>query len=114
MPYISFRTNLKITEDKEKTIKEKIGKSIEILPGKKENWLMICFQDECKLYFGGKNDSPMAYIEVNLYGASTKTAYNALTMTITKIINDELGISSDKIYVKYEEAENWGWNGANF
>ncbi|MBQ1519226.1 MAG: hypothetical protein IIZ53_05155, partial [Ruminococcus sp.] len=33
---------------------------------------------------------------------------------ITGILTDQLGISSDRIYVKYSEVANWGWNGSNF
>ena len=33
---------------------------------------------------------------------------------ISEIISETLGIDSSNIYIKYEEAEHWGWNGSNF
>ena len=42
------------------------------------------------------------------------TLFDALTGSICKIINEELDVPYDKIYVKYEEVEYWGWNGRNF
>ncbi|WP_099468402.1 phenylpyruvate tautomerase MIF-related protein [Konateibacter massiliensis] len=114
MPYISTKTNTKISKEKEIAIKEKLGKAIELIPGKSENWLMCSFEGEQSLYFTGEGNVLIAWIEVKIFGKSTKEAYSALTQKITEIISGELGISPDKIYVKYEEVDIWGWNGANF
>lgn len=91
-----------------------MGKAIEILPGKTEDWLMLSFEDECSLYFKGESDRKIAYVEVKLLGKSTKEAYDKLTSEITKILNQELDITPDSIYVKYEEVTYWGYNGHNF
>jgi len=114
MPYISTKTNMKLSNDQCDSIKSKLGKAIELLPGKSENWLMVSFEDESKLYFKGKNDKPLAFVEVKLFGKASKDAYNNLTREITNILHDELNIQPDGIYVKYEEVSTWGWNGSNF
>ena len=41
MPYIKTTTNVSVPADKEQIIKQKLGKAIEIIPGKSERWLMI-------------------------------------------------------------------------
>ena len=66
------------------------------------------------MYFKGDNASPMAFVSVDLYGRVSSSSYNSLTSEITSILNEELSIEPDKIYVKYSEIENWGWNGNNF
>lgn len=114
MPYISTKTNVKLSKDQSEAIKTKLGKAIELLPGKSENWLMVAFEDESNLYFKGKNDKPLAFVEVKLFGKASRDAYNHLTREITNILRDELNIQPDCIYVKYEEVSNWGWNGSNF
>lgn len=114
MPYISTRTNVKITEETEKLLKAELGKAIELIPGKTENWLMLDFEDNCRLYFKGSNEQKLAYIEVKLFGSASASAYDNLTAEITRIINSHLGISPDCVYVKYEEVSTWGWNGNNF
>lgn len=114
MPCIQTKVNVKIPKDKETAIKTKFGKAIELLPGKSESWLMLSFEDECDLYFKGKNDEGMAFVEVKLFGKANDAAYDKLTAAITKILNEELNISPANIYVKYEETEHWGWNGSNF
>lgn len=114
MPYISTKTNVTISKEKETIIKEKLGKAIELIPGKSESWLMCSFDGEQSLYFKGDGSSNIAFIEVKIFGKSTKEAYAALTEKITEIVSEELSISSDQIYVKYEEVSVWGWNGVNF
>ncbi|HEX3038870.1 MAG TPA: phenylpyruvate tautomerase MIF-related protein [Caproiciproducens sp.] len=114
MPCIVTKVNVKITEEKEKVIKEKLGKAIALIPGKSESWLMLSFEDECRLYFKGSKNEGIAFVEIKLFGKASGDAYEKLTAAITGILNEELGISPSQIYVKYEEVSHWGWNGGNF
>lgn len=113
MPFIGNKVTVKISKEKEKAIKEKLGKAIELL-GKSEQYLMVGFEDNYKLYFAGENLEKGAFIEVKLFGKASSEAYEKLTVEICKIYEEELNIPKDKIYVKYEEVSNWGWNGFNF
>ncbi|HWT77116.1 MAG TPA: phenylpyruvate tautomerase MIF-related protein [Mobilitalea sp.] len=114
MPYISTKTTVTISPDKRESIKKKLGKAIELIPGKSESWLMLSFDDNSSMYFKGSNDKPLAYVEVKIFGSAAKAAYDKLTKAITEILNEELEIRPDCIYVKYEEVSTWGWNGSNF
>lgn len=114
MPYINTKTTVVISTEKRETIKKKLGKAIELIPGKSENWLMLSFEDNSSMYFKGSKERPIAFIEVKLYGKASSDAYRRLTKAITDIMNEELEIQPDCIYVKYEEVANWGWNGSNF
>lgn len=113
MPYINTTTNIKITKEQELSIKSKYAQAVSII-GKSEAYLMLGFNGNCSMYFGGDNQSPLAFVEVKFFGKSTDDKLNALTAEICKIISEELNISPDKTYVKYEPVENWGWNGRNF
>lgn len=114
MPFISTKTNVTISKEKEAEIKKKLGKAIELIPGKSESWLMLSFEDQCTLYFKGDGDKPIAYVEVKLFGSASAGAYDKLTASITDILSGELDIAPNQIYVKYEEVSHWGWNGHNF
>ena len=114
MPFINTKVNVEISEEKETVLKEKFGRAISLLPGKTENWLMLGFEDNCRLYFRGNKDEPAAFVEVKVYGAANRTAFEKLTAEITRILAGELSIAPDHIYVKYEACEHWGYNGANF
>lgn len=112
MPFINTKTNISISKEQEQNIKSKLRKAISIL-GKSESWLMLNFEDNNRMYFRGENNFPMAFVAVDLYGRASSSSYNSLTSEITTILNEELGIDNDKIYVKYSEIDNWGWNGNN-
>lgn len=114
MPFINSKVNVKITNEQELDIKCLLGEAIRTIPGKSEQWLMLGFEDECKLYFRGDNNNPIAFVEVSVYGSENKSAFDQLTGKICQIYNKVLGISPDHIYVKYQAVSNWGWNGGNF
>ena len=113
MPYIETTANVAIPSQKERAIKERLGKAIELIPGKTERWLMVSFRENASMYFQG-SDAPCAICHVKLYGAGTEDAYSKLTAAITDILHDELGLDPSRVYVAYEEIETWGWNGGNF
>lgn len=114
MPFIGTKTNVTIPKEKEEILKEKFGKAIECIPGKTESWLMLGFEDGCHMYFRGNGEEPMAFLEVKVYGKAEDADCGKLTGVLTGILEEELGIASDHIYIKYEEVDKWGWNGGNF
>jgi hypothetical protein len=114
MPYINSRVSVSLSKEKEVELKERLGKAIEAIPGKTETWLMVDIEDNCKLYFGGDNSKPMAYVDVKVLGSENKAAFNAMTGVLCDVYKDVLGISPDKVYVTYQALANWGFNGSNF
>lgn len=114
MPHILTQTSVKISAEKELAIKEKLGKAISLLSGKSEQWLMLTFRDECHMYFRGDGSKPTAFIEVQVFGKINPAESEELTKEICNIISSELLIPSDRIYVKYEEVTQWGFDGMNF
>lgn len=114
MPFINSKVNIPLSEGEKDTLKTKLGQAISLIPGKSESWLMVGFEDNCSLYFKGKNNTRLAFIEVKIFGHPSGRDYDRLTTEITRIYKEVLGIAQDKIYIKYEEADHWGWNGGNF
>lgn len=114
MPFIETKTTVNVTDEKREELKTLLGKAIELIPGKNESWLMLSFSDNLKMYFKGDDSADTAYIDVKIFGKAEKKAYDALTKEICRIYSEILSIPEDRIYVKYEEADLWGWNGMNF
>ncbi len=114
MPFINTKVNIPISAQQEESLKSKLGKAISIIHGKSEMWLMLNFEDNCRMYFRGKNDIPTAFIEVKIFGGASGSEYSQLTSKITEIISEVMKISTDQIYIKYEEVTYWGYNGYNF
>lgn len=113
MPYIHTKTNTLISAEKEAVLKTEFGKAISLIPGKSEQWLMLDFTDNERIWLAGDN-SPAAMLEVEVFGKASDSAYDLLTEKLTDIISAELGIESSRVYVKYDEIDHWGWNSANF
>lgn len=114
MPFINTTVTCRIDDSKRETLKTLLGEAIALIPGKSEKFLMLAFSDSTKMYFSGNDSSDTAFIEVKVFGTVKKEDYDALTARLTEIYNSVLSIPKDRIYIKYEECFNWGWNGANF
>lgn len=113
MPFINSRVSVAMTEEQKDTIKTKFGEAITTL-GKSESWLMVGFDDKYCLYFQGVKPEKTAMVEVALFGKAGAAAYDKFTAQVCSIFGEVLGIPAEKIYVKYEEVNHWGWNGNNF
>lgn len=113
MPFISIKTNQTINSTTETNLKNKLGNAVKNL-GKTEDWLMLEFEDEKRMYFRGDSSEGIAFIEVKIYGKACRMAYDDMTKELTKIVSLELDIPANNIYIKYEEINTWGYNGINF
>ena len=114
MPYIDSKITVKLTEEKKDILKKELGKIIEDIPGKSEQFLMVGFEDNYSLYFRGNKLEYGAFVEVKLLGTAPKESLNTMTKHICDLYSRELNIPGDAIYVKYEEVKHWGFNGKNF
>lgn len=114
MPFINSKVTVKMTDSQKEAVKKKLGEAITLIPGKSENWLMTGFEDGYDLYFQGNKNGESAFVEVKIFGSASSSVYNKMTSVICNILNEELKIPMDRIYVKYEENSHWGWNGSNF
>ncbi len=109
MPYISVNLSSALSSEKEEILKKEFGELIQTIPGKTEERLMLEFQDNCRLWFKGQNNAPIAFINVMLYGKSEHEFYQALADKTIALLNRELDVPSANIYVKFEEVPNWFW-----
>ena len=114
MPMIITKTTTAISKEQEEALTRSFGEAIALLPGKSEEWLMLSFEEGARMAFRGKLENDLCYIEVNLLGKANREAYDRLTARLCEIVTETLGVPSDGIYVKYEEANTWGYNGFNF
>ena len=112
MPFINTMVTTEITHEQEVSLKAKLGKALSLI-GKPEAYLMLKFEENCRLWFAGDN-ADAAYVEVALLHSAPKASYEKLTAEICNILSDELSIPSNRIYVKYSETEFWGYDGFMF
>ena len=111
MPFIISRVSTPITKEQEKELKSRLGKAIELVPGKSEEYLLLGFEDNYHLYLRGDNSKPAAYIEASIFGNENHFGYKKFTYEVTRIFSEVLGIAPDRIYIKYSDITAWGVNG---
>ena len=113
MPFIDAKISVPVSDEKKEAIKTKFGSAITTL-GKTESYLMVGIDDGYSLFMAGKPVEKGAYVSVSLYGAASADAYDRMTGQICEILNEELGLSGQEVYVTYHSVNDWGWNGKNF
>ena len=113
MPFIHVRASPPIPATTEQEIVRQLGETMPLI-GKSERWLMTRCEENCHLYFQGNCDAGTAFVSVALFGAADQECYDAMTEAITHIVATHLSIAPDRIYIQYQEASTWGWNGSNF
>lgn len=114
MPFIRSKVTGFVTFEQEEKLKEGLGKAIERVPGKSEEYLMLSFEDNSHLYFQGKNDKPIAYIEAAVFGNESHLGYDAFTHDVTMLYHDVLGIPTKNIFIRFEDIPDWAEGGMNF
>ncbi len=114
MPYINLKTTVKVSDEKCEKVKAAFGKAIECFPGKSEAYLMVGIEGDTKLWFRGDASADTAIVDVELLGAVNSAASENMTKEICSILQNELGISPERVYVKYTGYNDWGWNNRNF
>ena len=60
MPFIDVKVSCPLASAQELSLKAELGKAIALIPGKSEGSLMVQFTDNCRLWFGGAQDGPIA------------------------------------------------------
>ncbi len=113
MPMINSKITLSVPQEKRYVLKSEIGKAIAVM-GKPESYLMLGFEDNYDLYFGGKKLEKGAFISVEVLGEVNAADSQKMSAKLCEIFQKELGIPGDKIYITYSGYKNWGWNGTNF
>lgn len=113
MPFIDSKITIPVSGAQRENLKTELGKAVSILH-KPESFLMVGFEDNYDLYFGGEKMERGAYVAVSLFGAAQPADYEKMTAEISRIYAKELDIAARDIYITYHEVNNWGWNGKNF
>lgn len=114
MPFVRSKVSVPVSQVQERKLKEGLGQAIARVPGKSEQYLMLDFEDQSHLYFQGRNDRPIAYIEAALFGNELHYGYDAFTADVTALYQKTLGIPKENIFIRFEDIPDWAEGGVNF
>lgn len=113
MPFINMKVNVPLTEEKRIALKTAFGESISVM-GKGESYLMVGFEDDVPLYFGGEKQEKCAFVDIKVFGEVNPNQANQMTALVCSTLEMVLGIPAERTYVTYQGFSAWGWNGRNF
>lgn len=114
MPYIEFTTNKTLRPGQAEALKAKLAALLaDAFPGKTERWLMVKIAEGNAMYFAGSPED-CVMVDVSILGRHPEAAYRKMTAAVCEMVEKECGIPASRVYVKYGEYEQWGWNGSNF
>eukprot|EP00008_Paramoeba_atlantica_P005734 CAMPEP_0201476850 /NCGR_PEP_ID=MMETSP0151_2-20130828/1979_1 /ASSEMBLY_ACC=CAM_ASM_000257 /TAXON_ID=200890 /ORGANISM="Paramoeba atlantica, Strain 621/1 / CCAP 1560/9" /LENGTH=112 /DNA_ID=CAMNT_0047857359 /DNA_START=33 /DNA_END=371 /DNA_ORIENTATION=+ len=111
MPYVAINTNVADNGTVLKALSTLVADYLK----KAEKYVMVSM-NQSKCLFGGSDD-PCAFVDVRALGISKdSTNYPEFSRQICTVINKELGIEMERIFLNFSEIErtNWGWNGCTF
>ena len=82
--------------------------------GKPERYVMVSYRYVPDMLFAG-DGTPLAYLEVKSIRLPHERT-GELSGLLCRLINDQLGVSQDRIYIEFADAAAnlWGWDGATF
>lgn len=112
MPYLSVQTNTAIAD--EAALLSRLSAQVARLLGKPESYVMLHIESDAAMLFAGSAE-PLAYVQLKSLGLpQAETA--AFSAVLCSLLNDELGIDVERIYIEFSGPERhmWGWNGSTF
>lgn len=110
MPYIDITLSKKLTDTEKDVLKTNLGSLITLIPEKTEKVLMIGIKDDCTMYFSGEKKQ-VAYLSINLFTKADFVYKNELTKKICEMLEREFSITTDNVFLTFQEYETWGANG---
>lgn len=113
MPYIHTQISKTLTDEAREALTRDFGEAAELI-GKSEQWLMLRFEDSCRMAFRGKSDGDCCFIGISMYGLPDREQLEALTERVTSRVAERTGVAPENIYIRYLPTDAWGWNGGNF
>jgi phenylpyruvate tautomerase PptA (4-oxalocrotonate tautomerase family) len=111
MPYIGLNISEKLSETQKERVKSEIGRLIAVIPGKTEEVTIVDISDSRSMYKGGKA-VPCAYVDIRVYTKADSEGKKRFADELFVVLDKELGIHKDNVYMSVLEFEQWGDHGA--
>jgi phenylpyruvate tautomerase PptA (4-oxalocrotonate tautomerase family) len=111
MPYIRFEVNQDLSQEKKAMIGRGAAQGVTVIPGKIADRTMVHVSDRCGFYFHG-SDRPIAFVEIRLFNKAEKKHKKALAESLYLVLDRELGIAKDDVYMNIIELSSWGKDGS--
>jgi phenylpyruvate tautomerase len=114
MPLLRLETTAALSDDKTKALLASLSKVVAGTIGKPEQYVMVSICKAAMLMSGKAGEA--ALVDIRSIGGLSDDVNRKLSQQVCKLLNESLGISSDRVYLNFTEvdASNWGWNCGTF
>ncbi len=111
MPFLISKVNIPVNPEQERELKARLGRAIELVPGKSEESLFLSVEDQCRLWLRGENSRPMGYLTVSIFGNENHAGYREFSEAVTDIYRDLFMIAPEDFYIKFDDITAWSVGG---
>ena len=114
MPYIEVKIAKQASRKQERILTDKLGEAITLLPGKTVNGLMVSISSDEHIYKGGEFLEFGAYVNIVLKSGPSREECEKLNEAVFKIMEEDLRIPRENVYVTFHLCDHFGVNGKIF
>lgn len=112
MPLLKIQTNQTIESPADSALLSSASKAVSKILGKPEDYVMVSLESNTSMLFAG-SDAPLAYLELKSLGlAEERTA--EYSKALCELMESELSIPQDRIYIEFCNGQRHGWSGRTF
>ena len=116
MPLIQLDTNFTFPDpNRKQAMAESLSQIMAEATGKPEQYVMVCIREDAAMMMSGA-PGPCALATVKAIGGLSKPVNQALAAKASQLLQKELGIPGNRIFITFEElaADHWAWDGRTF
>jgi phenylpyruvate tautomerase PptA (4-oxalocrotonate tautomerase family) len=115
MPLMTIRTNARVDGPKTSALLKACSAQLARELGKPEHYVMTMFQPAEAMTMSGTDD-PACLVEIRSVGAITPPQAKAMSEAMGRLIEQHLGVASDRVYINFEAVAGamWGYDGRTF
>jgi phenylpyruvate tautomerase PptA (4-oxalocrotonate tautomerase family) len=114
MPFVHVNVNVPVSPAQEAELKRRFGRAIAQVPGKSEQYLLLCFHDRCRLWLRGDNETPIAYVEASIFGNEDHRGFDRFASGVTAALGEVLGVPAENVYIKFDDISVWSAGSCTF
>jgi phenylpyruvate tautomerase PptA (4-oxalocrotonate tautomerase family) len=113
MPLLQIQTS--VTTGAPAGLLKKLSAQLARELGKPESYVMVSFEHDAELLFGGKSE-PACFAALKNIGSFTPAQTEKLSALLCAELSAALGVAPNRIYIEFVDAKPhlWGYDGGTF
>jgi len=114
MPLLKLHTSAKVPDGEKDALVKALSEIVASILGKPKSYMMVSIADG-HFCMGGEV-APAAFADIRSIGGLNGEVNQSISDQVCTLLNDQLGISTDRIYLNFTNipASDWGWNNGTF